>query len=82
MSSPGQPSATLQQAKMRLESAVERVEQALTTRRSPTADGGADASELTEARAEIGQLREKQETVSRRLDAAIGRMKVLLDEET
>jgi len=36
---------------------------------------------LIEARAEISQLRQKNEAVAHRLDAAIGRMKLLLEEE-
>jgi len=81
MDSVAKPSATLQQAKARLESAIGRLEQALEARSGGSAANGVPDVELIEARAEISQLRQKNEAVAHRLDAAIGRMKLLLEEE-
>jgi hypothetical protein len=71
-------------AKSRLELAMERLERAIETRAEKVAgQGGAQGNamgELDAARAEIGRLKETNKIVSARLDAAIGRVKVLLDE--
>jgi hypothetical protein len=67
-------------AKSRLELAMERLERAIETRAEKVAGQGGASIELDAARAEIGRLKETNKIVSARLDAAIGRVKVLLDE--
>jgi hypothetical protein len=67
-------------AKSRLELAMERLERAIETRAEQVAGQGGASIELDEARAEIGRLKETSKVVSARLDAAIGRVKVLLEE--
>lgn len=59
---------------------MERLERAIETRAEQVAGQGGGALELDEARAEIGRLKETNKVVSARLDAAIGRVKVLLEE--
>jgi hypothetical protein len=77
---PNDPSATMQNAKSRLETAMDRLERAIETRAEKAAGQGAASVELDAARAEIGRLKETNKIVSARLDAAIGRVRVLLDE--
>jgi hypothetical protein len=67
-------------AKSRLEMAMERLERAIETRAEQVAGEGGATGELDAARAEIGRLKETNKVVAARLDAAIGRVKVLLDE--
>ena len=74
------PSASMQQAKSRLETAMARLERAIESRAGQAEAGDGLTTELDAARAEIGRLRETNKVVSARLDAAIGRVKVLLDD--
>jgi hypothetical protein len=74
------PSASVQQAKSRLETAVERLERAIEARAGRLSAPSDTNGELTAARTEIGRLKETNRTVTARLDAAIGKVKVLLDE--
>ena len=78
---PAKPSTNLQQAKSRLESAIERLERAIDKRAAAIEGSNAEANgALDLARAEVRELREKHNVVSTRLDAAIGRMKELVDD--
>jgi cell division septum initiation protein DivIVA len=61
-------------AREQLEQAISRLEQALATR----GDDAALERALADARAETKNLRQVAETVSGRLDAAIGRLKSAL----
>ena len=80
-STPSKSSNSLQHAKSRLESAVERLERTIEARaRASQAVGEGGSPELEAARAEIRQLRETNRVVSTRLDTAIGKMKVLVEE--
>ena len=77
---PNDPSNNVQQAKSRLETAIERLERAVEARAGSTGTQVQTASELAAARAEISRLKDSNRAVTARLDAAIGRVKVLLDE--
>ena len=77
---PNDSSVNMDHAKSRLELAMERLERAIETRAEKVAGQGGASIELDAARAEIGRLKETNKIVSARLDAAIGRVKVLLDE--
>jgi hypothetical protein len=80
---PPKSSTSLTQAKSRLETAVERLDRALVARAkaTPTPVTGPEPNqELEAARAEIRRLRETNATISARLDATIGKVKVLIDE--
>ena len=68
----------VERARERLEKAVARVETALDGYVPAAADDGALADELAAERAESAQVREINEAVSRRLDAAIDRLKTVL----
>ena len=68
----------VERARERLEKAVARAEAALEGFVPAVADDGALAGELAAERSENAQLREINETVSRRLDAAIDRLKTVL----
>ncbi len=59
---------------------MERLERAIETRAQKVGGQGQPTAELDAARAEIGRLKESNKVVSQRLDAAIGRVKVLLAE--
>jgi len=59
---------------------MERLERAIETRAQKVGGQGQSIAELDAARAEIGRLKESNKVVSQRLDAAIGRVKVLLAE--
>jgi cell division septum initiation protein DivIVA len=65
-------------AREQLEQAISRLEQALATR----GDDAALERALADARAETKNLREIADTVSGRLDAAIGRLKATLETGT
>jgi hypothetical protein len=70
----------LETAKMRLEKAVARLETAVKTRAK--SDGGENkrlAKALENAQAECAELHEVNQTVSDRLDAAIGRLNTVLE---
>jgi hypothetical protein len=81
---PPKPSTSLQLAKSRLETAIDRLDRALAQRaqaRAPEAAPPTEPSpELEAARVEIKRLRETNATVGARLDAAIGKVKVLIDD--
>lgn len=77
---PSDPSTNINHVKSRLEMAMERLERAIETRAEQVSVQGGESIELDEARAEIGRLKETNKVVSARLDAAIGRVKVLLEE--
>ncbi len=77
---PSDPSTNMNHAKSRLEMAMDRLERAIETRAEQVSGQGGETIELDEARAEIGRLKETNKVVSARLDAAIGRVKVLLEE--
>lgn len=64
-------------ARERLERAVAAMEAVIEDR---IADSGADESDIDVVRAENRALREATETVSMRLDAAIDRLRAVLDE--
>ena len=74
------PSTNVQHAKSRLETAIERLERAVEARAGSTGVQAQTDSELAAARAEINRLKDGNTAVTARLDAAIGRVKVLLDE--
>lgn len=65
----------LETAREQLEQAISRLEQALATR----GDDAALERALADARAETKNLRQVADTVSGRLDAAIGRLKSTLE---
>jgi hypothetical protein len=69
----------MQTAKSKLDAALNRLEKAIDT--TPILASGSDelAKELVAAKAEISQLREKNQTVSAKLDGAIGRVKEILE---
>lgn len=70
----------LETARKRLEEAVVRLEAAVDARAK--ADGGENkrlAKALENAQAECAELHEVNQTVSARLDAAIGRLKTVLE---
>lgn len=78
---PPKPSTSLQQAKTRLEAAIDRLERALAQRAPATPAASAESDRaLEEARAEVQKLRETNSTVAARLDATIGKVKALIDE--
>ena len=77
-SMPAKSSTSLEHARSRLETAIERIEHALAARAQ--APGATDGGALDAARAEIRQLREKNAAVSARLDATIDKVKVLIDD--
>jgi hypothetical protein len=79
---PPKSSTSLTQAKTRLETAIERLERALAQRpKAAPVQGSADPDpELEAARVEIRRLRETNAAVTARLDATIGKVKVLIDE--
>ena len=68
----------------RLETAVERLERAIATRAPGPSGAQADSRANDEAmavvHAEIGEMKDKNKAVAARLDAAIGRVKFLLDQ--
>jgi hypothetical protein len=73
-----QPSITVQQARSRLDAALERLEKAV-----DAAPAGGDklsglAAELSGARSEIAVLENKNSEVSERLGSAIGRVKAII----
>ena len=72
-----QESSHLRLSRERLERAVERLEAVLEA--GPTAQADA-ARALAEAEAENAGLKRINQTVSTRLDAAIGRLKAVLEE--
>lgn len=77
---PNDTSASMQQAKSRLETAMERLERAIQACTERSASQSGLTSELDAARAEIGRLKETNKVVSARLDAAIGRVKAVLQD--
>jgi len=79
---PPKSSTSLTQAKTRLEAAIDRLEGALARRpKAAPAQGAAEPDpDLEAARAEIRRLRETNAAVTARLDATIGKVKVLIDE--
>jgi hypothetical protein len=68
----------MQTAKSKLDAALTRLETVIDAR--PISVDGSDGlgEELTAAKAEISQLKEKNQVVSSRLDGAIDRMKEIL----
>ncbi len=69
-----------QRACERLDQAVDKLDAALEARtRAATEKDGKVSAKLSTARAENARLRETNKTVSRRLDAAIGRIKAVLE---
>ncbi len=73
-----QPSITVQQARSRLDAALEKLEKAV-----EGAPAGVDkmsglAAELSDARGEIAALEKKNAEVSKRLGSAIGRVKAII----
>jgi hypothetical protein len=68
----------MQTAKSKLDAALTRLETVIDAR--PISADGSDGlgEELTAAKAEIYQLKEKNQVVSSRLDGAIDRMKEIL----
>ncbi len=77
---PNDLSNNVQQAKSRLETAIERLERAVESKAASAGAQQQTDSELAAARAEIARLKDSNKAVTARLDAAIGRVKVLLDE--
>jgi len=77
---PNDPTASMQHAKSRLDAAMDRLERAIESRADKVDGQGAVANELDAARAEIGRLKETNKVVSARLDAAIGRVKAILQD--
>ena len=74
-----QPTRT-QRACERLQQAADKLDAALEARtRAATEKDGKVSAKLSAARSENARLRETNETVSRRLDAAIGRIKAVLE---
>ena len=69
----------MQAAKSKLDAALSRLEKAIDTKANSAVGSGALVKELAAAKAEISQLKEKNQVVSTRLDGAIGRMKVVLE---
>ena len=69
----------MQMAKSKLDAALTRLETVIDNK--PISADGSDGlgEELVAAKAEISQLREKNQVVSSRLDGAIGRMKEILE---
>lgn len=73
-------SNNVQQAKSRLETAIERLERAVEASAGAAGTQLQTDSELAAARAEINRLKDSNTAMTARLDVAIGRVKVLLDE--
>jgi len=69
----------MQAAKSKLDAALTKLEKAIDTKASSADGSGALGKELSAAKAEISQLKEKNQEDSTRLDGAIGRMKEILD---
>lgn len=77
----------LDQANTRLDAALERLESAVRARQAKDGDAGGDTAtdaqleqELARLREDFAALQNTSSTVSRRLDAAIGRLKAVLAE--
>ena len=79
---PPKSSTSLNHAKSRLEAAIDRLDRVLAARvTAAPAKGSAEPNpELDAARLEIRRLRETNAAVTARLDATIGKVKVLIDE--
>ena len=73
-------SASVLHAKTRLDAAMARLERAIESRADRFGAQDGVTGGLDQARAEIGRMKETNKLVSARLDAAIGRVRVLLDE--
>ena len=73
-----QTSANASAAKSRLESAIDRLDKAIAAR-AKAGDKGL-AKELDAARAEVSGLKVTNEKVSLRLDGAINKMKLMLED--
>jgi len=71
--------ATLDQALKRLETAVDRLERAGEAHLAEDADKQELERQLTEMKSENTRLREANDDIAARLDAAIGRLKNVLE---
>ena len=70
----------LETAKDRLEKSISRLEAAVKSQAGLTpGDGGETAQELAESQRLCAELKEANRAVSSRLDAAIGRLKTVLE---
>lgn len=70
----------IETAKDRLEKAIARLDKAAKARRRGNGKGAKDLKKaLAKAEAECGEWKKRAETVSTRLDAAIGRLKGVLE---
>jgi peptidoglycan hydrolase CwlO-like protein len=78
-----QSTSSIQAAKSKLDAALDRLDKAIETKAKSSNGSGAGngklGKELTAAKAEISELKEKNQVVSTRLDGAIDRMKEILE---
>jgi len=77
-----QSTSSIQAAKSKLDAALDRLDKVIETKAKSANGSGAGNGkldkELTAAKAEISELKEKNQIVSTRLDGAIDRMKEIL----
>jgi hypothetical protein len=73
-----QPSITVQQARGRLDAALEKLEQAVEGAPAGGEKMSGLAAELSDARSEIAALEKKNAEVSMRLGSAIGKVKAII----
>ena len=78
-----QSTSSIQAAKSKLDTALVRLDKVIKAKAKTTKDSrggnGKLDKELTAAKAEISELKEKNQIVSTRLDGAIDRMKEILE---
>ncbi|GEM_PF-939678 len=78
-----QSTSSIQVAKSKLDAALDRLDKAIDSKAKSTNGSGAGNSklnkELSAAKAEISELKEKNQIISTRLDGAIGHMKEILE---
>jgi|TARA_B100000315_G_scaffold239797_1_gene258989 hypothetical protein len=72
------PSINVQQARNRLDAALERLEKAFEKGPKDGGDQSGLAAELSTARDEIGSLKDSNKAVSKRIDSAIGKVRDLI----
>jgi hypothetical protein len=74
-----QSTSSIQVAKAKLDAALTRLEKSIESKTGSASGNGALDKELVAAKAEISELKEKNQIVSTRLDGAIDRMKEILE---
>jgi hypothetical protein len=74
-----QSTSSIQVAKAKLDAALTRLEKSIESKTGSASGNGALDKELVAAKAEISELKEKNQIVSTRLNGAIDRMKEILE---